>query len=375
MKKMFYIPILIMLIIFLSACNPKAEGKMFSAIYFRMDSEIRINYLVDSQEEANEIKVHIGEIYDMYHSLSDNYSPLDEDSVYLENIYTLNSKINIDVEINHELYLMLKESERLKELTNGYFDISIGKIVKVWKDVILDPNIRENEYEIPQSVFESIEEDIALIEVHENPYTLIESDGKYYVRINHEDVQLDLGAIAKGYATHIVNNYLIEKGVVYFSINAGSSTIAVGKNNNPERKNQQWNVELINPLYINEIIGKNDPVPAISKNQIFGMIELRDKSIATSGSHVQYATYDGLRYHHIVSPFTKYSMHYYHSLTIMGADAGLLDALSTAFFSMSPEKITAWLDVYQEELGIEVIFYNYDGTIDTNLLDTIFKGY
>ena len=358
MKKIFYFPVLIMFILLLSAC--KEKGEMFSAVYFQMDSEIRINYMAYGQDEANEIKAHIGEIYAKYHALSDNYFPLEEGSPYLENIYTLNTKINEDVEIDHELYLMLEESNRIKELTDGYFDISIGKIVKAWKDVILDPDFRDEEYQIPESVFEALQEEIDAIEVQENPYTLSEISGKYFVRINHADVQLDLGAIAKGYATEIAKDYLIEKEVVYFAINAGSSTIAVGKNSNPERKNQQWNVELIDPLFSNEY---------------FGLIELVDQAIATSGNNIQYATYNGLRYHHIVSPLTKYSMHYYHSLTMIGNDAGLLDALSTAFFSMSPETIEQWLDSHQEELGIEVILYNYDGTITTHLLDTIFVGY
>ncbi|MBU1142446.1 MAG: FAD:protein FMN transferase [Firmicutes bacterium] len=360
MKKIFFFPVLMMFIMLLSACTDKEEGSMFSAVFFQMDSEIRINYMANNQDQANEIKAHIGEVYAMYHSLSDNYAPLEEDSPYLENIYTLNSKINQDVEIDYELYMMLDESSRIKELTDGYFDISIGKIVKAWKDVILDPESRDDGYVIPQSVFEDLQDEIGLIEVQENPFTLSESSEKYYVRINHIDVQLDLGAIAKGYATEIVKDYLIENDVIYFAINAGSSTIAVGKNSNPERKNQQWNVELIDPLFDNEY---------------FGLIELRDQAIATSGNNVQYATYNGLRYHHIVSPLTKYSMHYYHSLTMIGNDAGLLDALSTAFFSMSPETITSWLAIHQEELGIEVILYNYDGTITTHLLDTIFVGY
>jgi len=360
MKKIFFFPVLMMFIMLLSACTNKEEGSIFSAVFFQMDSEIRINYMANNQDQANEIKAHIGEVYAMYHSLSDNYAPLEEDSPYLENIYTLNSKINQDVEIDYELYMMLDESSRIKELTDGYFDISIGKIVKAWKDVILDPESRDDGYVIPQSVFEDLQDEIGLIEVQENPFTLSESSEKYYVRINHIDVQLDLGAIAKGYATEIVKDYLIENDVIYFAINAGSSTIAVGKNSNPERKNQQWNVELIDPLFDNEY---------------FGLIELRDQAIATSGNNVQYATYNGLRYHHIVSPLTKYSMHYYHSLTMIGNDAGLLDALSTAFFSMSPETITSWLAIHQEELGIEVILYNYDGTITTHLLDTIFVGY
>ncbi|MDO9629203.1 MAG: FAD:protein FMN transferase [Acholeplasmataceae bacterium] len=358
MKKFLYLPILIMLIMLLSSC--KKEGSMYSAVYFQMDSEIRITYMANSQEQANEYKARMGEIYAMYHSLSDNYSPLGENSPYLENIYTINMKINQDVEIDYELYQILEESIYYKELTDGFFDISIGKIVKLWKDVILDPVVRGDEYQIPQSLFESVQESIAAIEVHENPYTLTEVSGKYYVRINHSDVQLDLGAIAKGYATEIVKNYLIENDVVYFAINAGSSTISVGKNNNPERKNKQWNVELIDPLV---------------NNSYFGLIELRDQSIATSGNNVQYATYNNLRYHHIVSPQTKYSMHYYHSLTMIGNDAGLLDAISTAFFSMSPTAISSWLDAHQEELGIEVILYNYDGTITTHLLETVFKGY
>lgn len=358
MKKLLYFPILIMFILLLSSC--KEKGEMFSAVYFQMDSEIRISYMAYGQEEANDFKAYIGEVYAMYHSLSDNYFPLEEDSPYLENIYTLNAKVNQDVEVDHELYLLLEESNRIKELTDGYFDISIGKIVKAWKDVILNTDVIGEEYQIPQSEFEALQEQIALIEVHENPYTLTELNDKYFVRINHADVQLDLGAIAKGYATEIVKDYLIENGVEYFAINAGSSTIAVGKNSNPERKNQQWNVELIDPLF---------------DNQYFGLIELRDQAIATSGNNVQYATYNNLRYHHIVSPITKYSMHYYHSLTLIGDDASLLDALSTAFFSMSPDDIELWLDAHQEELGIEVILYNYDGTITTYLLDTIYVGY
>lgn len=63
-------------------------------------------------------------------------------------------------------------------------------------------------------------------------------------------------------------------------------------------------------------------------------------------------------------------MHYYHTITIIGQDAGLLDAISTAMLSMSPEVLDAWLEEHQDNLDIEVIRFNYDGTITENLDQT-----
>ncbi|MDI6452244.1 FAD:protein FMN transferase [Peloplasma aerotolerans] len=357
MKKIAIITVLILNILFMTACK-KADIFTFSFFDY-MDTYISVSVYADSQRQADQYMNDISEIYYTYHELSTGYEPLKEDSVFLENIYSINLTLNEVLEIDYELYELLKEAERLKELTDGYFDVSIGKMVDVWKNVILDEATGYLFEEIPESVFESILDTLEAIEVPETPYELTEDDGKYYIEIKSSYVKIDLGALSKGFATQRVYDYLRDEGVEYFSISAGSSSISVGKNMN--RETGFFHTSLANPLRT----GLND--------RTYGMIYVSDISITTSGNYEQYALYEGHRYHHIVSPFTKMPEHYYHTITVLGDDAGALDALSTAFFSMSPSVLEAWLDEHLDDLDIELIIFNYDGTIDTYLKTTEFE--
>ena len=221
-------------------------------------------------------------------------------------------------------------------------------MVTVWKDVILD---EENNYlhtEIPKSVYEGVLENLEEIELIDEPYTLSEVDNKYFVRLNHEDVSLDLGAMSKGYATQIVHDFLKDEGVEYFSISAGSSSISLGKR--IKRKTELFHIDLLNP---------------VSTNEVYGLVYIKNKSITTSGNFEQYVTYEGYRYHHVISPKSKMPVHYYHTVTVFNDDAGVADALSTALFSMPPEVFNKFLDDHQNELGLELVRYNYDETIST----------
>ncbi|MCR3906083.1 MAG: FAD:protein FMN transferase [Tenericutes bacterium] len=357
MRKIAIITILILNIMFMTSCK-KADIYTFSFFDY-MDTYISVSVFADSQNQADEYMNDISQIYYTYHELSTSYEPLKEDSEFLENIYSINQTLNEVIEIDYELFELLEEANRLKELTEGYFDVSIGKIVDVWKDVILDEASGYLFEEIPEQVFESIEETLEAIEVVENPYELTENNGKYYVEIKSSHVKIDLGALSKGYATQRVYDYLRDNDAIYFSISAGSSSISVGKNMN--RETGFFHTSLANPVRTG------------SDNRTYGMIYVADVSITTSGNYEQYALYNGLRYHHIVSPLTKMPEHYYHTITVIGDDAGALDALSTAFFSMAPNIFTAWMNEHQEDLGIEIIVFNYDGTIDTYLNTTEFE--
>jgi FAD:protein FMN transferase len=358
MKRVIFIITVVLSVMLLSSCKP--EPKNYSASFFDyMDTFIAINIVADSDSEAARHFNRIREIYSTYHGLSTGYEPLAASSPFLTNIYHINQTLNQTIEIDFELYELLEIAEQYKTLTQGYFDISIGKIVDIWKTVILED---QNGYlfsDIPTEIYQQILEQLDAIEVVENPYSLTTLDGKYYVRINHEDVKLDLGALSKGVATEKVYEYLISEGVEYYSISAGSSSISVGKNINRDTK--LFHVSLANPVRT----GGDD--------RTYGMLKISDTSITTSANYEQYALYQGLRYHHIVSPKTKLPMHYYHSVTILGADSGFLDALSTALFSMPPEVFQAWLNQYQNDYSVEIVRFNYDTTVSTFLNTSIFE--
>ncbi len=362
MKKAFSIFIVLVSIIILSACK-KTDSLYEFSFYDYMDTYISVNLYTDSQTKADEYHTYIEDIYSEYHELSTNYEPLKTDSPYLENIYSINQKNNQLIEIDYDLYLLIQKSEEIKILTDGYFDISVGEVVNIWKNIILDVNGDEENTikEIPEAIFQNALTQVSEIELESNVIELSETDSHYYIQVKSTHAQLDLGAISKGYATQIVYEYLLEQEVKYFSISAGSSSIAVGQNIN--RDGGVFHVSLANP------------VQSESTNQTYGMIYVKDIGVTTSGNYEQFALYQGLRYHHIVSPKTKLPMQYYHTVTILGQDLGVLDAVSTALFSMPAQVLDDWLTLHQEELGIEVIQFNYDTTITTYLTDTVFEEY
>ncbi len=358
MKKMALGFIFIISILILSACTK--PGSMFSISFFEyMDTYISISVYAQDQKTADEYEVVIQDIYKTYHELSTNYEPLSEDSLFLENIYTINQKNNQVIEIDEELYHLIEKAEEIRVLTDGYFDISIGEVVNIWKNLLID---EENGYlfsEIPDSVFQTVLEQIELINLEEDVIELTSQNDRFYIQVKSTHAQLDLGAISKGYATQLVFEYLQGLDIQYFSISAGSSSIAVGQNQ--AREGGIYNVSLANPL-------KTD-----STDRTYGMIYVKDIGVTTSGDYEQYATHQNLRYHHIVSPKTKLPMQYYHTITVLGEDLGMLDAISTALFSMSPGTLDTWLDNHQSALNLEIIQFNYDATIVTHMITTVFE--
>ena len=147
---------------------------------------------------------------------------------------------------------------------------------------------------------------------------------------------------------------------------------------------REWNEEVLNAIRNDfarpTVHARNlfhtslaNPVRTGPNDRTYGMIYIADMSITTSGNYEQYALYEGLRYHHIVSPLTKMPEHYYYTITVLGDDAGALDAISTALFSMPPNVLDSWINENLEDLAIEIIIFNYDKTIDTYLDSTEFK--
>ncbi len=356
MKKAILIFVVIASFVILSACQ---GPKMSSISFFEyMDTFIKIDFLAEKGEESIH-KIAIEQIYQTYHELSTMHEPLNEDSTFLQNIYSINKKNDQVIEIDPQLFYLIEEAERIRVLTDGYFDISIGEAINIWKEMIFDESKDHLFGEVSADIIEQTIEKIADIETKENVITLSQNQGKYFIHVKSDTAQLDLGAIAKGYATQLVYDYLREQNIEYFSISAGTSSIAVGKNYN--RDGGIFNVALSNPV-------RED-----GDSRTYGTIFVKNTGVTTAGNFTQYVVSQGLRYHHIISPKTKMPTQYYHTVTLIGENLGVLDAVSTALFSMSPDTFTEWFNENQEELNIEVIRFNYDLTITTYLEETVFE--
>lgn len=423
MKKMLIIGMMFLSIMMMTACQKEEKLYGFS-FYEYMDTFISVSIAAKNEDEANQHEEAIEEIFKMYHDLSTSYEALDANSPYLENVFSINKKIGEKIEIDKPLYDLLSQSLKIQTMTDGYFDISIGRAVDVWKEMMdkvtpdfeIGDSIYLNHYykgekkpenkiivnqtgviksiqsddkdqstvlsveldfgnetiditkndsyqkEVSSVVFEKALNDVNKLKLNENKITLEENNEKYYITIEGVDIKLDLGAISKGYATQVAYDYALSKNIKYFSITAGSSSIVLGENLNRPNEEGIFYVSLANPA-------KTE----FTDKATYGTVKVKNMSVTTSGNYEQYVLYGGQRYHHIVSPFTKKPAQYYHTVTILGKDAGLLDALSTALFSMSPAVMEAWLLEHQSLLDIEIIIYNQNGSIKTYLNNIQFE--
>ena len=88
-------------------------------------------------------------------------------------------------------------------------------------------------------------------------------------------------------------------------------------------------------------------------------IYVENFSVVTSGGYQRYFTVDGVAYHHIIDPDTLYPADYWRSVTILGPDSGLADALSTALFTLPRQEGQALLDAF----GAQAMWVQPDGSI------------
>ncbi len=322
-----------------------------------MDTYVRVDYSTDDEDLALEIATGVENILAKYDDLTNNFE-LPDDDAYSPNIYEINQNIGVKLAIHKDLYDVLVLSEEMKTLTDGYFDIGIGKLIDLWKAQMLDEydEVVYPNNTMTEEAFNSVVATAQAMDFSDSIIALSEENGLYYIETAGTNLKLDLGAIAKGYATQKIREYLIEKGLTYFMINNGTSSFVFGQKIDRE----------LGFFYI----GLDNPT---NPGNPYGIVHVKDISLTTSGDYRQYVLYNDIKYHHIISPKTKLPMHYYHSLSLIADDAGILDALSTALFSMSPETLETWLSGKQTELGIETISYNIDGTITTYLIDTYYE--
>lgn len=199
---------------------------------------------------------------------------------------------------------VLTEALRWAEASDGAFDPCIGKTVTLW-DVT-----RRREPPPPERVRPLAGRRLYH---HLDVDTLA---GRPAVRYADRDVQIDLGAIAKGYGVDRAARALRAWGITSGLVNVGGDLYALGasEDGNP------WKIGIRSP---------QDP------SQLAGTVSVSNAAVATSGDYLQFFQHRGVRYHHLLDPSTgRPWRNTAHSVTVTADDCMTADAASTAVFGM-----------------------------------------
>ena len=317
------IPILIIGVIIFYFIQ-KNETKEFTRNLFYMDTYIYVKIEEKSANKANQVLDHIEQIYEEYHKLADRYQAYDD----VINLYTIhyNQDHSETLTLDSRLYDMIAYGKEWYDKSNGKLDISMGNVIDVWKTYRTLQIGIPTEEELQISDTNSID-DIVLLENNQ-------------IKNNH--VNIDLGAIAKGYATEVAGNYLESIGITSYIINAGGN-VKVGT---PSKKQKY-------------AIGIEDPNSTIG--DVFKIVYGKNISVVTSGGYERYYEYEGVKYHHIIDPDTNMPTNHMKSVTVITEDSALGDVLSTLLFLLPIEEGKELV----KTLPVEAIWYSNEDTVIT----------
>lgn len=217
--------------------------------------------------------------------------------------------------VERRLFRLLVEAISLSAQTGGAFDITAGPLWKLWGFHRRQGKIPSN-LEIQQALTQTGSHQIRL-----------DTDART-IQFARDGVEINLGAIGKGYALDRCGEHLVAAGVDNFLIHGGhSSILAHGSRAGDSEHEPSWTVALRHPL---------------KPDQRLVEIQLRDRALGTSGSGNQFFHSGGKRYGHVLDPRTGHPASSLLSATVIAPTAAQADALATAFFVLGAEASVAF---------------------------------
>ncbi|ELW9444291.1 FAD:protein FMN transferase [Pluralibacter gergoviae] len=225
------------------------------------------------------------------------------------------------VSVSAAVYQLIKCAKAASVPPASAFNLAIGPLVKRWRIGFQGDSVPP-------------EADIQALLAITQPQDVLLDDARQSVFLAKPGMEIDLGAIAKGYIADRVRDQLRKEGVSEGLINLGGNVQTLGA---PEGG---WSIGLQKPF--------------AASGELVGAIEVVDKSVVTSGTYERYFEQDGRRYHHILNPHTGYPLdNELDSVTIISTDSLDGDIWTTLLYGAGVEVGRQWL---ARRPDIEAIF-------------------
>ena len=209
-------------------------------------------------------------------------------------------------QVSDPLAELIRKGLYYSELSEGAFDIAIEPLTSLWDFTAEDPQVPENRL---------IQEALTKCDYH----NVSVSDNNEVI-LKTEDTAIELGAIAKGYIADRLKDYLISQGVKSAIINLGGNVLCIG--GKPDDSSFKIGIQK----------------PFADRSETIAVMDIKDKSVVSSGVYERCFEQDGTLYHHLLNPRTGYP--YDNGLiavTIISDESVDGDALSTTCFALGLE--------------------------------------
>ena len=312
----------------LSGCAGKVEKKQYNATFLTLFDTVTT--IVGKAESEEAFRAQAQAVHDellVYHQLFDIYN----DYEGIVNLKTINDRAGQGpVAVDEKIIRLLTDCKEYYRLTNGRVNVAMGSVLRLWH------NARSDGIDDPLHAYLPDEEALQEASLHTSLDAVIIDAAAGIVEITDPKVRLDVGAVAKGWATQQVAKTAPE-GLL---ISVGGNVCATG----PKEKD------------VLRVVGIQNPDGG---DEHLHTLYVSGGSVVTSGDYQRAYMVEGKLYHHIIDPDTLYPGRYWRSVSILCGDSGLADALSTALFLLPLEEGQALL----EQCGAEALWVDAEGEL------------
>lgn len=311
-------------------CSCKPEEKSVSKTGFYFDTIITITLYGTDNEKYIE----------SCFSLASDYERKFSNTIADSEISQINQSAGKYVTVSDETVELLQDGISYGKLSNGKFDITIGKLTELWNFSEIAKNLKTSDNETDSSVLPDDQE--IKNAVSHISYKSIKIKGNK-VKLTDSSAKIDLGGIAKGYIADKMREYLTDQGITKGIISLGGNVMTLG----PKSDGEFYSIGIQKPF--------------AKTGTSLGTLKVKDASVVSSGIYERYYRVDDRLYHHILNTRTGYPVeNNLYQVTIISKSSMDGDALSTTVFALGARD---GMELVENTKDTEAIFVMEDGEI------------
>jgi len=338
-KPMLLVCSVIISSVFIFGACSNSENNSLKGFELKGEAQGTTYTVIVAEESIDFTKEDIGKLLLDFDNVLSTYNPT-------SNLTLLNAS-EIDyafLDKNNYFKNCYELSRSVYNVSDANFDPSVFPLVKGWGF------FKKMETPLDQKQIDSL---LSFVSFQENELHSIKFKNDSVVVVKKDPrFKLDFNAIAQGYSVDVLAEFIESRGCKNYYIEIGGELRLKGKN----REGKNWKIGIDTPKELNNG-GEN--------REITGILNISNKSIATSGNYRNFYEVDGKKYSHTLNPKTGYPVqHNLLSATVIANNCGIADAFATVFMVVGLEESKKILANNSFDLDAVLIYQGVNGKLE-----------